>query len=118
MANTMTLTEIDQLPSTTASDVKKEGWRKLTRRVQAAGSVAVTSHGEVEVVILSRDLYITMLGELRERQKGKAADLEALRRRFDERLASLAAPDAGDRLRSSMAAPATLGGSVKAGTGF
>lgn len=41
--------------------------------------------------------------------------LEALRRRFDERLAARGAADAGDRLRSLMREPVRLKGEVKAG---
>jgi hypothetical protein len=41
--------------------------------------------------------------------------LEALRRNFDERLAALRAPDAGDRLRALIDEPTRLDGMVKAG---
>jgi len=41
--------------------------------------------------------------------------LQALRDRFDARLAALEAPDAGNRLRDLMSQPGSLGGHVKAG---
>ena len=41
--------------------------------------------------------------------------LETLRRRFDQRLACLQAPDAGDRLRSVLSRRARLEGKVSAG---
>jgi len=43
------------------------------------------------------------------------SDLALLRRRFDERLAALAKPEAGDHLRSVMRTAAKLRGRVKAG---
>jgi hypothetical protein len=46
------------------------------------------------------------------------AELDALRAKFDDRLAALRAPDAGDRLRKLARRPARLHGKVKAGTGF
>lgn len=42
------------------------------------------------------------------------AVLDALRQRFDERLAALQADDAGDRLRALLRARAKLGGKAKA----
>jgi hypothetical protein len=41
-----------------------------------------------------------------------------LRRKFDERLAALNAPGAGDRLRAAGRRPARLHGKVKAGASF
>lgn len=46
------------------------------------------------------------------------AALELLRRRFDERLAVLRQPDAGDRLRALSKQPTKLHGKVKSGTGY
>lgn len=117
MSDPVPLPEIDQLPRTTASDVKKQGWRTVARRVKEAGSVAVTNHGEAEAVILSRDVYLKLTHRLRSQATAQAADLESLRRRFDARLAGLMAPDAAGTLRAAMDAPAALGGNVKAGTG-
>ncbi len=45
----------------------------------------------------------------------KATALEVLRRSFDERLESLRAPEAGDRLRGLIDEPTRLGGMVKTG---
>ncbi len=44
--------------------------------------------------------------------------LENLRRSFDERLAQLRAPEAGDRLRALIDEPTRLDGMVKAGEGY
>lgn len=118
MIDVVTLIDIEKLPTTTASDVKNQGWRAVTKRAHSQGIIAVTSHGEVDVVVLSRDMYVSIMGQLRKHQNSKAAELDALRKRFGERLASLRSGDAGDRLRAAMARPAALGGSVKAGNGY
>jgi hypothetical protein len=78
----------------------------------------VTNHDEPEAVILSVDQYadlITRAGRDADRVEG---ELEALRQRFDERLAALQRPGAGSRLRSSMRRGPRLRGRVKAGTSY
>ncbi|MBA4741076.1 MAG: type II toxin-antitoxin system prevent-host-death family antitoxin [Azoarcus sp.] len=108
--------DIDTLPRTPASDVKRLGWRGVMKSVGRAGRIVVTNHNEPEAVILSTDEYAAMVRALA-RSSDEAA-LEALRHRFDERLAALEAPDAGDRLRQLARAPARLEGRVKAGSGY
>lgn len=51
-------------------------------------------------------------------REGSDATLDLVRRRWEERLASLNTPGAGDRLRSMMDRPARLHGEVKAGQTF
>lgn len=109
---------IDDLSRAPASDVKKLGWRGIMKTVGRNGRLAITNHNEPEAVILSADDYDAIMRALQAAQSRPDPALEALRSRFDERLQSLAADDAGDRLRALMRKPATLGGKVKAGTGF
>jgi hypothetical protein len=59
----------------------------------------------------------SITSELGGYQVRKAAELDLLRKRFDERLASLKDDDAADRLRSVMDRPVILEGHVIAGTG-
>lgn len=111
------LTRIDALHAMPASDVKKRGWRGVMRTLQAEGVVLVTNHAEPEAVIIPAREYAGLLEVVTRAESGAASELDALRARFDQRLAALRAPGAGARLRSVMHGRARLGGKVKAGTG-
>lgn len=115
MAPTLKLDSIEELPHTPASDVKKLGWRGVMKAISRKGKVVVTNHNEPEAVILSAEEYGVIMRALQEAASRKESALDALRHRFDERLASLQAADTGDRFRSFMRGPAKLGGKVKAG---
>lgn len=109
---------MDRLPTLPASDVKKRGWRGVMRAIGEEGAVVVTNHEEPEAVIIDVKEYRGLI-ELAEQARSHAsAELDALRHRFDERLAALDAPDAGERLRGAARRPAKLGGKVKAGASF
>jgi len=118
MALNLKLDPIDDLPRTPASDVKKLGWRGVMKVVDNQGKVVVTNHDEPVAVILSAGEYGAIVHALHEAESRNESVLEALRRRFDERLASLQTADAGDRLRATMRGPAKLGGKVKAGASY
>ena len=115
MALTLKLDALENLPQTSASDVKKLGWRGVMRTIGRKGKVVVTNHSEPEAVILSAEEYGLILRALSDAGAQQESALEVLRRRFDERLASLQAEDASARLRALMQGPTTLGGKVKAG---
>ena len=115
MALTLKLDSIEDLPRTPASDVKKLGWRGVMKAISRRGKVVVTNHNEPEAVILSAEEYGAIMRALQEAESKNESALDALRHRFDERLASLQAADAGDRLRSLMRGPTKLGGKVKVG---
>jgi prevent-host-death family protein len=106
------------LPRIPASDVKKRGWRGVMRALASKGPVMVTNHSEPEAVILSAQDYARLIAIVQESESQTEAGLEALRQRFDERLASLTRPDAGDRLRAISRSSAKLRGKVKAGAGY
>ncbi|MFA5910908.1 MAG: type II toxin-antitoxin system prevent-host-death family antitoxin [Vicinamibacterales bacterium] len=110
-----TLTDLPRIP---ASDVKKRGWRGVMRALASKGPVVVTNHSEPEAVILSAQDYARLLTIVKETESRTEEGLESLRRRFDERLAGLRQPGAGDRLRALSRSPARLRGKVKAGTGY
>lgn len=115
MALELKLDAIEDLPRTPASDVKKLGWRGVMKAVGRQGRVVVTNHNEPEAVILSAEDYSAIMRALHEASARGDEALDALRHRFDERLASLQAADAGNRLRGVMRGPAKLRGKVKAG---
>ncbi len=117
MALPLQLDAIDDLPRTPASDVKKLGWRGVMKSVGRIGKVVVTNHNQPEAVILSAAEYDLILQALQAAAAKDGDALERLRHRFDQRLVSLQADDAGDRLRALVREPTRLGGKVRAGTG-
>jgi len=118
VALTLKLDAIEDLPRTPASDVKKLGWRGVMKVIGHNGKVVVTNHNEPEAVILSTEEYGAIVHALHKADSRNESALDMLRRRFDERLASLQTADAGDRLRALMRAPAKLRGKVKAGASY
>ena len=108
---------VDELASIPASQVKRRGWRGVMRTLGTEGVVLVTNHGEPEAVILPPDAYASLLERIEQAEPRIEDDLEALRRRFDERLAALLEAGSGARLRAVMGEGARLGGKVKAGSG-
>ena len=117
MTLALKLDAIEHLRRTPASDVKKLGWRGVMKAIARQGKVVVTNHNEPEAVILSAQEYGAILHALQHVAAQDALALDALRQRFDERLASLQAVDAGDRMRALIRRPATLGDKVKVATG-
>ncbi len=118
MATILNLDAINELPTAPAADVKKIGWRGLMKAVSAHGKLVVTNHNEPQAVILSTKEYEAMLTALGREHARKEAMLAELRRRMDEHLAPLNAPDASERLRAALREPTTMDGTVKAGATF
>ncbi|MDI1252452.1 type II toxin-antitoxin system Phd/YefM family antitoxin [Thermomonas sp.] len=109
------LSALENLPRTPASDVKKLGWRGVMKTIARSGKVVVTNHDEPEAVILSAEEYTAILDLLHKAADRDAAALDVLRRKFDKRLESLDAPDAGEKLRDILRKPLDLAGEIMAG---
>lgn len=88
------------------------------RALAATGEVVVTNHSEPEAVILSMQAYERLVAAAAATESRIESGLDTLRQRFDERLAALNQPDAGDRLRAISRGATKLHGKVKAGTGY
>src|SRR5687767_457874 len=108
----------DKLPRVPASDVKRRGWRGVMQALRSGGTLLVTNHDRPEAVILTADVYAGLLERAAQAEARVESDLTALRQRFDERLASLRAPNAGERLRSVVQGSVRLRGKVKAGQSY
>jgi len=106
---------ISQLPTAPASTIKREGWKGVMRSLSGIGRLVVTNHNEPEAVILSTQEYDRLVKAAHSAANAINDPLQALRDRFDARLATLDSPDAGHRLRELMVNPGTLGGTLKAG---
>ncbi|ARU05037.1 hypothetical protein CCO03_10375 [Comamonas serinivorans] len=113
------LPSIDHLPRENASRVKNQ-WADVVREVQAKGSVAVTKHARVELVLLTPDAYTALLHDAQAAQQQAQAQLEALNARFDAQLHRLQAPQASQALTDLFAAQGQLDAAHRpvAGGGF
>lgn len=111
------LPRIDELPRRNATQVKNK-WGDLVREVRAAGSVAVTQHDKVEMVIVDAATYRKMAAladDARERHRATLAELSA---EFDRRLATLKSPGTRGRVEAVMAARGRSRRRPKAGVSF
>jgi prevent-host-death family protein len=108
---------LEHLHSLPATDVKVRGWRGLMRSLRDHRALLITNHNEPEAVIIPATEYAALMDAARQADARGSSELEALRRRFDERLAALEAPDAAVRLRSVMSGRTRLRRKVKAGAG-
>lgn len=101
------LPSLDRLPRENASRVKNQ-WADVVRQVQASGSVAVTKHARVELVLLTPDAYTALLQDAQAAQQQAQAQLDALNARFDAQLHSLQTPQAHDALANLFASQGQL----------
>jgi antitoxin (DNA-binding transcriptional repressor) of toxin-antitoxin stability system len=111
------LPQIEQLPRRNATEVKNR-WGDLVREVRANGSVAVTHHDKVEMVVVEAAQYRAMaalVDGIDGRRQAALADLAA---EFDRHLAALKAPDARQRVEATMASRGRVTPRPKAGASF
>lgn len=102
------IASLEDLPRMTESDMTQLGWGSVMEAVRKS-TVVITSRNAPDAVVLSAANYCAIMHDLRDARARFDRTMDALRSRFDESLASLQAPDAGDRLRGVMRAPATPG---------
>lgn len=111
------LPELEHLPRQTASDVKNR-WREVVRGVRETGSVAITNHSEVELVLVDATTYkrLTEVGAaLNARERSV---LDQLAADFDKRLSALQQPDAALKVGAVFASKGKLAKRPKAGAGY
>ena len=111
------LPQIDELPRRNATDVKNR-WGDLVRQVRATGSVAVTHHDKVEMVVVEAARYREMAALVEDIDTRRQAALADLAAEFDRHLAALKAPDARKRGEAAMAARGRATRRPKAGASF
>lgn len=111
------LRNLEDLPRQSSTRVKNQ-WGEVVRQVRQQGSVAVTHHSAVDMVLLDAETYQQLINEvlvLQQRQQSALAELDS---RFDARLAVLQQPDAGSRLDTVMTSRGKLARRPRAGTSF
>jgi prevent-host-death family protein len=111
------LPTLEDLPRQNASQVKNK-WRDVVRLVRQSGSVAITNHAAVEMVLVDAATYRQLAGEilaLKAREKSVLDDLTA---RFNERLSVLQEPAAARNVTAVFEAKGKLALRPKAGATF
>jgi prevent-host-death family protein len=109
--------QIEELPRRNATQVKNK-WSALVREVRASGSVAVTHHGKVEMVVVEAANYRKMVAlaeGIKVRDEEALAELTA---EFDRHLVALKAPGARKQIEAAMASRGRVTRRPKAGTSF
>jgi len=111
------LLSLEQLPRQNASQVKNK-WGEVVRQVRQNGSVAITNHAAVEMVLLDAATYQQLTEDLQALQAREQSVLDELGQRFDARLAVLQAPDAAVNVQALFEARGKLGKRPKAGASY
>lgn len=111
------LRNLDELPRQNASHVKNR-WGEVVRQVQESGSVAVTNHSNVEMVLLTAAAYNQLVEDAQASKAREQSVLDELGRRFDARLDVLQQPGAAQKAGGLFAAKGKLGRRPKAGETF
>jgi len=99
---TARLLALDALPRQKSTQVKNK-WGDVVRQVHDQGSLAITSHSSVELVMLSAGVYQSLLDTIEKLQARERAELDALSEQFKARLETLQQPQAHDRLARMLA---------------
>jgi prevent-host-death family protein len=113
----VSLPQLEELPRRNATEAKNR-WGGLVREVRTLGTIAITSHDKVEVVILEAGKYREMAALVYDAEKRRKTALDELSAEFDQHLASLKTPDARARVDAVMAAKGRAKVRSKAGASF
>lgn len=116
-AVTTELRQLSELPRQNATQVKNQ-WGEVVRLVRQNGSVAITNHSNVEMVLLQASTYEQLAQELQSLKSQKQAQLQDLAQRFEQRLAGLQQPEAPAQVQALFASKGKLARRPKAGAGY
>jgi prevent-host-death family protein len=111
------LIDFQELPCKNASQVKNK-WAEVVRFVREEGSVAVTSHSAVEIVMLDVNTYRQLTEEIQVLKAREQTGLDELENRFNARLASLQQPEARANVQALFNARGKAGKRPKAGSSY
>jgi len=107
-----------QLPATTATEMKRQGWRSVMADVRREGHLLITNHNIPEAVILPPEQYDRLVSAAQKAWSQPDPKLETLRLRFRERMKCLLEEGANEKLGNAMLYPITLDGRVTAGEAY
>ncbi len=108
---------LQKLPQRSATQVKNK-WAEVVREVRKLGSVAVTQHSQVEMVVMDAETYQKISALAEEARADSEAKLAELTADFDRRLASFKTEGIRDRVEDVMSARGRIKRPAKAGTTY
>jgi hypothetical protein len=108
---------LDELPRQNASQVKNK-WGEVVRLVQELGTVAVTNHSAVEMVLVRAATYRQLVQEILALNAREQVVLDELASRFNSHLAALQQPDASQKVQALLAVKGKLTKRPRAGASF
>ena len=109
---------LDQLPRQNSSHVKNK-WGDVVRQVRQAGSVAITNHSAIEMVLVDATTYQQLTARAAAFKAREQAVLDDLAAQFSQRLAVLQTPAAVDSVAAVFKRRGKLlGHRPKAGAAF
>lgn len=108
---------LEKLPQRNATQVKNK-WADVVREVRKLGSVAVTQHNQVEMVVMNAETYQKISALAEEARARSEAGLAELSADFDRRLASFKTEGIRDRVESVMSARGRIKRPPKAGATY
>ena len=111
------LPTLEDLPHRTASHVKNR-WGEVVRQVRESGSVAVTCHSSVEMVLVDSATYRRLVEDARSVQAKEKSVLDQLNQAFEARLAVLQQPVVARQVDALFEARGRLASRPKAGATF
>jgi PHD/YefM family antitoxin component YafN of YafNO toxin-antitoxin module len=109
-----TIPSLKTLPQRSATQVTNR-WAYVVRDVRKLGSVAITQHNQVEMVVMDAETYQKISAHAEEVRARSEAGLAELSDDFDRRLASLKADGIRDRVEKVMSARGRIKRPAKAG---
>ena len=112
-----TLPDLNALPRRNATHVKNK-WGEVVRQVLQEGSVAVTNHSAIEMVLIPAAKYDQLTREITQLQAREQDALHSLTDRFDQRLAKLQDASAAAAIQAVMDAKGKLKKRPKVGESF
>jgi prevent-host-death family protein len=108
---------LEKLPQRNAAQVKNK-WADVVRDVRKLGSVAVTQHNQIEMVVMSAETYQKIAALAEEARAHSEAGLAELSADFDRRLASFKTEGIRDRVENVKSARGHIKRPRKAGTTY
>ncbi|HEY0200609.1 MAG TPA: type II toxin-antitoxin system prevent-host-death family antitoxin [Burkholderiaceae bacterium] len=108
---------LEELPRQNASQVKNK-WGDVVRLVRQSGSLAVTNHSVVEMVLLDAAIYRQLTEEIQALKAREQSVLDELGSRFSARLAVLQQPQAAQQVTALFEAKGKLAKRPKAGASY
>ena len=111
------LLSLEDLPRQNASHVKNK-WGDVVRQVRQSGSVAITNHAAVEMVLLDASTYQQLTEDLLALRAREKSVLDELSDRFKTRLSVLQEPESMHNVAALFESRGKLAKRPKAGATF